>query len=121
MSDEFEYDVAFSFNAIDENLATRLNDLISDRTKTFLYSERQREIAGTDGHITFSDVYAKKARVVVILYRPEWGETNWTRVEQEAVRNRAFSEGWDFTLFIPTIAVQSLPSWFPKTRVYILD
>jgi hypothetical protein len=49
MTEEFEYDVAFSFNALDEGIATQLNDLLSPRLKTFIYSERQREIAGTDG------------------------------------------------------------------------
>jgi hypothetical protein len=49
LTQKYEYEVAFSFNALDEGLATQLNDLISDRMKTFLYSERQREIAGRDG------------------------------------------------------------------------
>ena len=31
MKDEFEYDVAFSFTAQDEVLATQLNDLVADR------------------------------------------------------------------------------------------
>ncbi|MER9236229.1 hypothetical protein NKI56_29970 [Mesorhizobium sp. M0622] len=42
--------------------------------KTFIYSERQKELAGTDGQTTFSEVYGKKARIVVILYRTEWGK-----------------------------------------------
>lgn len=100
LTDNFEYDVAFSFHAQDESIATQLNDLVADRMKTFLYSERQRDIAGTDGLEKFSEVYGKSARLVVVLYRPEWGETPWTRVEQEAIRQRAFNSGWDFTTFI---------------------
>ena len=46
---DFEYDIAFSFLAEDEMLATQLNDLLQDRFKTFLYSKQQEKLAGTDG------------------------------------------------------------------------
>ena len=118
MEDEFEYDVAFSFTAQDEALATQLNDLVADRLKTFIYSERQKELAGTDGQTTFSEVYGKKARVVVILYRAEWGQTRWTGVEMNAIRARAFEHSFDFTLFIPTEPKPSTPAWLPPTRLY---
>ena len=116
---EFEYDIAFSFNAADEALATELNSLLSPRFATFLYSERQKELAGTDGQNTFSEVYGRSARIVVVLYRPEWGETKWTRVEQSAIKTRAFDYGWDFTTFVPTVPNPTFPAWFPKTRLYV--
>ena len=119
MKNEFEYDVAFSFTAQDEALATQLNDLVSDRLKTFIYSEQQKELAGTDGQTTFSDIYGKKARVVVILYRKEWGQTRWTGVEMNAIRTRAFEQGFDFTVFIPVEPRPSTPAWLPPTRLYV--
>jgi hypothetical protein len=115
----FDYDVAFSFAADDEAIATELNDLISGRLKTFIYSERQKEIAGRDGQEAFSEVYGKKARLVVVLYREKWGQTPWTRVEMNAIKNRSLDDGWDFTVFIPTEPRPSMPPWFPKTRLYI--
>ncbi len=118
MENEFEYDVAFSFNQQDEALALQLNDLLSDRMKTFIYTERQKEIAGRDGVEAFSDVYGKKARIVVVFYRKEWGETKWTTVEMNSIRTRAFDDGYDFTLFIPTEDKPQMPSWVPKTRLY---
>ena len=119
MTDDYEYDVAFSFNALDEGVASQLNDLLSDRMRTFIYSERQREIAGTDGQQAFSEVYGKTSRLVVVLFRPEWGETPWTRVERDAIKNRSLVEGWDFTTFIPTVAKPQMPPWLPKTRLYV--
>lgn len=119
MENEFEYDVAFSFTAQDEALATQLNDLVSDRLKTFIYSERQKELAGTDGQTTFSDVYGRKARIVVILYRQEWGQTRWTGVEMNAIRTRAFENGFDFTIFIPVEPRPTTPAWLPPTRLYV--
>ena len=69
MSADYKYDVAFSFLAQDEQLASQLNDHLQDRAKTFLYSKRQERLAGTDGEETFNSVCGEHARVVVVLYR----------------------------------------------------
>jgi hypothetical protein len=119
MTEAFAYDVAFSFVAMDEGVATQLNDLLSPRLKTFIYSERQRDIAGTDGQESFSKVYGRSARIVVILFRPQWGETPWTRIERDAIKNRSLEEGWDFTTFVPTVEQPQMPPWLPKTRLYV--
>jgi argininosuccinate synthase len=50
-TEQYKYDVAFSFLAKDEALATELNDRLQDRVKTFLYTRKQEQIAGTDGDI----------------------------------------------------------------------
>ncbi len=114
----FKYDVAFSFLAQDEALATELNDLLQDRLKTFLYSKRQEEIAGTDGEKTFNKVFGEESRTVVILYRSGWGETPWTRIEETAIHNRGYEHGYDFVLFIP-LDEAALPEWLPKTQLWI--
>jgi hypothetical protein len=88
--EQYDYDVAFSFLAGDESVATQLNDLLQDRLKTFLYSKRQGEIAGTDGEKSFNLVFGEKSRLVVVLYRAGWGETPWTRIEETAIRNRGY-------------------------------
>jgi hypothetical protein len=95
-----------------------LNDLLQDRFKTFLYSKKQEALAGLDGEEAFNAVFRKKARCVAVLYRNEWGQTPFTRIEQTAIRNRAFDEGYDFTLFIPTTSPPTLPAWLPKTRLW---
>jgi hypothetical protein len=116
---EYKFDVAFSFNSLDEGIATQLNDLLSDRLKTFIYSERQKEIAGTDGQESFSQVYGATARLVVVMYRPEWGQSPWTRIEMNAIKNRSLEDGWDFSVFIPTVERPTMPPWLPKTRLYV--
>jgi hypothetical protein len=115
----FKYDVAFSFLAQDEPLATELNDLLQDRFNTFLYSKRQGEIAGTDGEETFNRVFGDESRTVVVLYRSDWGKTPWTRIEKTAIRNRAYEHGYDFALFIPLDEPPTSPKWLPKTRLWI--
>jgi hypothetical protein len=89
----YKFDVAFSFPSKDEGLATRINDLLQDRIETFLYSRQQEKLAGTDGEKTFSEVFGKEARVVVVLFRNGWGQTRWTRIEETAIRGRAYERG----------------------------
>jgi hypothetical protein len=116
---QFKYDVALSFlDARDEALATRLADALRERFEVFVYTERQRELVGRDGVEAFAGVFGKEARVIVVLYREEWGTTKWTRVEQDAIRNRAFELGWDFTVFVPMDEAPKMPPWLPRTRLY---
>jgi hypothetical protein len=114
----FEYDVAFSFHSLDEGTAAQLNDRLQGRYRTFLYSEQQKVLAGRNGEDAFSEIFRKKARFVVVLFRKEWGETPFTKIEQRAIRDRAYEEGYGFTLFIPTEQQPTMPSWVERTRLY---
>jgi hypothetical protein len=116
---EYKYDVAFSFVAEDETVAAAINDLLQDRMSTFLYSERQSEIACTDGEESFAKVFTEESRIVVILYRNTWGQTKWTRIEETAIRNRAYDQSYDFVTFIPTEQGVPLPKWLPKTYLWV--
>lgn len=115
----YKYDVAFSFLAQDESLASELNDLLQDRLKTFLYSKRQGELAGTDGEQTFNSVFGEQSRVVVVLFREGWGESPWTRIEETAIRNRAYDHGYDFVKFIPLDDQPKVPKWLPRTQLWL--
>jgi hypothetical protein len=117
MGEAFNYDVAFSFLSRDEASAQEINDALQDRYRTFLYSERQKELAGTDGEETFKKVFANEARIVAVLFRPEWGTTPWTRIEQTAIRDRAHDSGYDFCTFIALTDPIERPNWLPKNRL----
>ena len=116
---KYKYEIAFSFLAKDEPLAYELNDLISDRVNTFIYSKRQEELAGTDGELTFNKVFSGEARIVVVLYRDGWGQTPWTRIEETAIRNRAYSEGWDFVIYVLLDKNSKVPKYLPKAQLWI--
>ena len=118
---KYEFDVAISFGAKDEEFANRLHDLLEGRLKVFVYSKQQEMLAGTDGEQRFNEVFGAKAQLVVVLYRQAWGKTPFTRFEETAIRNRAFSDGYDFTIFIPMADAerQKVPPWLPKNRLYV--
>lgn len=118
---QFNCDVAISFGYKDEPFAHKLYELLNGRLKVFLYSKEQEKLAGTDGEATFNEVFGKQAKLVVILYREAWGKTPFTRFEETAIRNRAYGEGYDFTVFIPMDDTerQKVPNWVPKNRLYV--
>ena len=115
----FKYEVAFSFLSEDEDLAIQINNLLKDRLTTFIYPEKQKEIAGKDGEKTFNQVFGSEARIVFVLYRKDWGNTDWTRIEETAIRNRAYKEGYDFVTFALLDKPPFAPEWLPKNRIWI--
>jgi hypothetical protein len=117
--EQFKYDVAISFLQEDESIARELDNLLSERLTTFVYFDRQKEIAGTDGEQTFNQVFGKESRIVVVLYRDHWGTTPWTRIEETAIRNRGYEKGYDFLTMIPLDSLQTVPEWLPKTRIWV--
>src|SRR5262245_43998846 len=119
MSKEYKYDVAFSFLDQDEDLANSLSDLFEGRLKSFVYSRKQVELAGTDGEATLNRVFAEEARIVVVLFRPGWGETSWTRIEQTAIQNRHFKDGYDFVTLVMLEKEVPAPNWLPKNRIWV--
>lgn len=117
---DFKYDVAFSLLARDEAVGMQLNDLLQSRVKTFIYPERQKELAGTDGEVTFGKVFSEEARLVVVLYRPDWGKTKWTRIEEAAIKRRGFDHGYDFAKLIQLEdPPPPVPSWVSPTHIWI--
>jgi hypothetical protein len=116
-TDNRKYDVAFSFLNEDLALAQTLTDGLSAQLQVFVYANRQEEIAGTDGLETFRTVFRHEARLVVVLFRPGWGETRWTRVEQQAITDRFLNEGPAFLFFVMVNAADPPPPWVPEQKI----
>jgi hypothetical protein len=116
---EYLYEVGFSFLKQDELIAYDLNDHIQGRLSTFIYSKKQEDFGGTDVEKNINKVFYEEARVVVVLYRNGWGETPWTRIEETAIKNRAFENGWSFLFFINLDPNSTLPSWIPRTYIWL--
>lgn len=119
MTDNFNYDVAFSFTADKEHIAEKLNSLLQDRIKCFIYSERQKELAGGDGEEKFNSVFQFESRIIVIILSNTWGHTKWTKIEETAIRNRGYEHGYDFAIVIPADTDVTIPKWLPKNRIWV--
>jgi hypothetical protein len=117
---EYKYDVAFSFLGQDESLAREFSDALKPELSSFVFSERQKELAGKDGMEEFSLVFKEDSRLNVILFRDGWGTTDWTRVEEKAIQERVLiRDGWDTLLIMTLQEKPTPPRWFPKPLLYL--
>jgi len=117
IKETYKYDIAISFLSQDESSAFNFYENLKEFFKIFCYSENQKEIAGKDGLVTLSNVFQKDSRLVIVLYRNDWGKTKWTRVEETAIKDRALNEGWTFLLVI-ALDPPNKPIWLPDTLIW---
>lgn len=113
-----DYDVAISFIAQDEGLANELRDALQPPLNVFVYSKRQEELSGKDGIEAFRTVFRDQAQLVVVLFRPPWGETPWTRVEKTAIEELCLDEGWEHLMLV-RLEDAPVPKWVPKPHLYL--
>ena len=114
----FDFDVAFSFLDKDKSLALRLEAKLQPKLNVFVYATRQGMLAGTDGLESFRTVFNSKSRLAVVLYRDGWGDTKFTRIEQNAIRDRGLDDQWEnFLLFVTLNDSDPVPAWLPKRHI----
>lgn len=109
------FDVAISLRSNDESRAEAISSELSkleDDLNVFVYSERQEEIGGRDGADLFPGVF-RTARVCVVLYREDWGDTRVSRMEKLVIRDRYQGEDQEFLLLVRQDDTEELPPWFP--------
>lgn len=115
---EFKYDVAISFLRQDEEIALELYDMLKNRLDVFYYADKQETLVGKDGEEEFGRVFRDSSRVVVVLYRREWGTTPFTRAEQAAIKQRSFSNSYDFTVWVPLDEDKALPPYVDPQYIW---
>lgn len=113
----FQFDVAFSFLSEDASLAFEINKHLSNYIKSFIYVDKQEFLTGKDGPAKFTNIFRKESRLVVILYRKQYGNTNYTSVEKNAIAARALETNWNFVILIPL--EKPIPEWYPYTYIYV--
>jgi len=119
--EKYKYEVAISLDKRDidfgKQIIKKLNPNI--QKKSFLYTENQKELVGENAVEKFRNVFRKDSRVVVVIYRPEYGKSFYTKLEKEAIIERyADKQGFDFLLVIPIVKNYEI-EWYPPTRIYI--
>ena len=113
-----KYDVAISLRWTDVEHARALYDLLRDRLEVFFAGEKQEDLVGTDGEESFGYIFRDQARVVVVLYRPDWGKTPFTRAEEAAIKQRAYDQGYGFSIWVPMDDDKSVPPYLSPQYIW---
>ena len=111
-----KYDVAISFLARDEQLARAFADKLREGLNVFFFPRNQEQLASTNGLVSMREPFLG-ARVVVVLYREPWGQTDWTRVEETAITDRCLKRGWQSLVFVQLDDASKIPHWLPDTHI----
>jgi hypothetical protein len=112
----FRYDVAFSFLQQDEPWALRFAQALAPLS-CFVYSNEQERLAGTDAMESFRTAFKDDSRLNVILLRTGWGTTRATRIEEAAIKDRCFDEGFG-ALLIVKLERSSKVGWCSDHLIY---
>lgn len=113
-----KYDVAISFLSQDLSLAQALYDKLRTGLEVFFFPRNQEVLAGTDGLESMRAPFRHESRLNVVLYRPEWGNTKWTAVEELAIKESCLDNSYR-NIFVYVIeSTGILPKWLPDTHVY---
>lgn len=115
---KYKYDIAFAFSKKDEHLVNQIDDLIDDNLITFFYSKKLEEIDRPNRELIILETIEKQSKMVVVLFRKKWGNTPWTKIEEQAVRKRASKEGFNFLLFIPLDHPPMVPKYVSKNQIW---
>lgn len=112
-----KFDVAISFLYEDLNLAKALYDELRKGLEVFFSPRNQEELAGTDGLESMREPFRSESHVNVVLYRPRWGKTPWTAVEEAAIKDSCLDTGFKSLFFFLIEPTADLPKWLPETHV----
>jgi len=116
-NDNPKFDVAISFLAKDEPIVSALYRELSQTLNVFFFPRKQEDLAGTDGMESMRKPFLDDSRVMVVLYREQWGKTRWTAIEESAVKDACFNGDWKRLFFIALDRVSTVPQWLPEYHV----
>ena len=110
-----KYDVAISFLAADELLANELYNGL-EGLDVFFFPRKQEDLAGSDSLESMRGPFLN-SRVNVVLFRDRWGNTPWTGVEAQAIKDRCLQTQFKGLMFVQLEKSAQLPDWLPQTHV----
>lgn len=114
---DFEFDVAVSFLRSDLDLALELRGRLEPQLRAFVYSREQESVAATDGLESFREVFRERARISVVLFRKNWGNTPWTGVEEIAIKDRCLATKYRSLVLVALDDTES-PQWVPDGYIH---
>jgi hypothetical protein len=112
------WDAALSFLDSDRTHAEQIAGHFDESARVFVYSQHRGETTFTNGVERYSQIFGRDSRLVIVLYRPTWGTTGFTKIEKQAIDSRRVDEPQsDFLIFVK-METCNRPAWLPASYIY---
>jgi hypothetical protein len=108
---ELVWDIAISYTSEDQALAQQIHSQLREEFKVFFAPEEAAGLWGTDLNRVLPNTYGVQSRYVLVLSTPNYVAKHWTRVEYEAVAQKAPDR-------ILLLDLGELPADIPPGMVY---
>lgn len=117
---EYKYDLAISLLDEDSQLGWDIVKGLGQLEKVFFYKKDVSELTFKNGINTFSDIFAQKSRFVLVLYRENYGNTDWTAVEHSVIQERFKKtiKSANCPILFCKLDKSENPIWLPETYIY---
>lgn len=117
---EYQWELAISLLEEDAQLGWDIVHLLDNPDKVFFYKKDAGELLFQNGVNLFADVFSKKSRFVLVLYRDRYGKTDWTAVEYSVIQERFKKtiKDQNSPILFCKLDDSETPSWLPETYIY---
>lgn len=117
---EYKYELAISLLEEDAQLGWDIVNKLGNPDKIFFYKKDVDEITFRNGLNVFGEIFSAQSRFVLVLHRANYGNTDWTAIENSVIQERfkkTIKTGNSPILFCK-VDKSTNPSWLPETYIY---
>ncbi len=117
---EIKYDLAISLLDQDVSIGWEIVNKLGNSEKIFFYPKDVDELTFNNGLNVFGDVFSKKARFILVLYREKYGTTKWTAIENSIIQDRFLKtiNSYNSPILFCRLDNSAKPNWLPETYIY---
>jgi len=117
---EYKYELAISLLEEDAQIGWDIVAKLGNPDKIFFYKKDVDDLTFRNGLNVFSEIFSEQARFVLVLHRANYGNTDWTAIENSVIQERfkkTIKTGSSPILFCK-VDKSANPSWLPETYIY---
>lgn len=117
---EYKYDLAISLLDEDSQLGWEIVNNLGNSDKIFFYKKDVDELTFNNGVNVFSDIFSWQARFILVLYRENYGNTDWTAIEYSLIQERFKKtiKNENSPILFCKLDNSVMPIWLPETYIY---
>jgi hypothetical protein len=113
-----QFDVAFSLTAPDSDFVRKLVEALPNH-RSFFYLEQDRALTGASAAMgPMRRAFRSDTKLNVIVHRRPWGETGYTKLEQDAIIDHYMTKDALLPFLIRMDLSYPVPEWYPQHVVW---